>query len=111
MRGDVLLIVWGFGVPFEGFHQALRDSGGGMDVLQLREKTSFPDPITFFEFFIGKVVSFRTEVGLHFLFILINVFYESWEWACLTGINLKGIILLGSVLFLKLSLKAGAAPR
>jgi hypothetical protein len=107
--GNVFLIVRWLRVPLEGFCKALGDGGRGADILRFREKAGFPNLITLLEVLIGEVISLRVRLRLHFLFVLVNVLHEGWEWACLTGINPAGILLLCTTLFLKLSPTASAA--
>ena len=107
VRGDVLLIVRRFGVPLEGFHEVLRDRRGGSDVLGFGQQAGCPNTVSVFQLLIRKVIGtdIRSEVRL----VLIGVFNEHWEQACVAGINLANILLFRNTLFLELSPTPGAA--
>ena len=107
VRGDVLLIFRQFGVPLEGFREALRDSRGGSDVLRFGQQAGCPNTVSIFQLLVRKVVGsdIGSEVGL----VLVGVFHKCWERTHAAGINPSDIVLLSTALFLDLRSTASAA--
>jgi len=95
VRGNVLLIVKGLGVPFESFRQALRDGRGGADVLRFREESGGPDAVAFLERFIRRV---GRLVGGDFLVFVVGIFDEGGERARATGVDVSDFLPLGLAL-------------
>jgi len=116
VRGNVLLKVRLLGVPFEGFREALGDSGGRADVLRLRQESSCPDAVSVFQLFIRELIVLVVGLKVGFtgsesgsVVILFYVLREGWERSSTAGVDPSDILLFRNAFLLKLSLTAGAA--
>jgi hypothetical protein len=107
VKGDVPSIVGWFRVSFEGFGKPLGNCRGCLDMFGFWEESSGPNLIALLKLFL-----IRTFFGFQFelVIFIVHVFYESQEWASLTGINPLGILLLGLLLISLFCLAANTAP-
>ena len=112
---NMFTVIYQLGVLLEAFCQSLRDCRGHSNVLRLREKSSSPDLVSFFEWFMGEHFGF--EVGRlwqfqsRFILVFISILHKGRKWTSSAGVYLSGILFSQIPLLLAFSLATRAAAQ